>query len=96
MRYVWTPLFLVIFVTGALGTSPFAQKPLTWQEVRGRFEAANPSPRAGQIGMDESRAEETTAYLRPIPTLRCWRTRSIPFLAARRTDPLRSYCRPPR
>ena len=46
-----------------------AQKPLTWQEIRDKFEAANPTLRAGQIGIDESRAEEITAYLRPNPNL---------------------------
>jgi cobalt-zinc-cadmium efflux system outer membrane protein len=48
--------------------SVYAQKALTWQEVRDKFEAANPSLRAGQIGIDESRAAEITAYLRPNPT----------------------------
>jgi cobalt-zinc-cadmium efflux system outer membrane protein len=47
----------------------FAQKALTWQEVRDKFEAANPSLRAGQIGIDESRAQAITAYLRPNPGL---------------------------
>jgi len=46
-----------------------AQKTLTWQEIRSRFEAENPSLRAGQIGVDESRAAEITAYLRPNPNL---------------------------
>jgi outer membrane protein, heavy metal efflux system len=46
-----------------------AQKPLTWQEVRDKFEAANPTLRADQIGVDESRAQEITAYLRPNPDL---------------------------
>jgi len=50
-----------------LAESSFAQRALTWQEVREKFEAANPSLRAGQIGVDESRAEEITAYLRPNP-----------------------------
>jgi cobalt-zinc-cadmium efflux system outer membrane protein len=49
--------------------SASAQKPLNWQEVRDKFEAANPTLRAGQIGIDESRAEETTAHLRPNPNL---------------------------
>lgn len=48
--------------------SGYAQKALTWQEVRDKFQAANPSLRAGQIGIDESRAAEITAYLRPNPT----------------------------
>jgi cobalt-zinc-cadmium efflux system outer membrane protein len=42
---------------------------LSWQEVRAKFEAANPTLRAGQIGIDESRAQEITANLRPNPNL---------------------------
>jgi cobalt-zinc-cadmium efflux system outer membrane protein len=51
--------------------SAFGQNPksLTWQGVRDKFEMANPSLRAGQIGIDESRAQEITAYLRPNPGL---------------------------
>src|SRR3984885_4028524 len=58
-----------LFMVAALAGRGFAQKALTWQEVRDKFEAANPSLRAGQIGIDESRAEEITAYLRPNPGL---------------------------
>jgi cobalt-zinc-cadmium efflux system outer membrane protein len=52
-----------------LAPSGYSQNPLTWQEVRARFEQANPSLRAAQIGIDESRAQEITAYLRPNPDL---------------------------
>ena len=45
----------------------FAQTSLTWQQVKDRFEAANPNLRAAQLNIDESRAAETTAYLRPNP-----------------------------
>jgi cobalt-zinc-cadmium efflux system outer membrane protein len=45
----------------------FAEAPLTWQQVREKFEAANPTLRAGQIAIDESRAGEITAFLRPNP-----------------------------
>jgi cobalt-zinc-cadmium efflux system outer membrane protein len=58
-----------LFLVAALGESAFAQRALTWQEVRDRFERANPTLRAGQIGIDESRAQETTANLRPNPNL---------------------------
>lgn len=58
-----------LLLTVVVGGSASAQKPLTWQEVRDKFEAANPSLRAGQIGIDESRAEETTAHLRPNPNV---------------------------
>ena len=56
-----------------LGLAPIGscrgQEALSWQEVRQKFESANPTLRAGQISVDESRAEEVTAYLRPNPTL---------------------------
>jgi cobalt-zinc-cadmium efflux system outer membrane protein len=58
-----------ILLASCLARSSFAQKALTWQEIRDRFEAANPTIRAGQIGIDESRAQEITAYLRPNPSL---------------------------
>src|SRR5579864_103703 len=45
-----------------------AQKAYTWQEVRDKFEVANPTLHAGLIGIDESRAAEITAFLRPNPT----------------------------
>jgi cobalt-zinc-cadmium efflux system outer membrane protein len=41
---------------------------LTWRQVQDHFRASNPTLRAGAIGIDESRAEETTAHLRPNPT----------------------------
>lgn len=46
-----------------------AQQALTWQEVRTKFEAANPTLRAGQIGIEEFKAQEITAHLRPNPNL---------------------------
>src|ERR1700741_2085006 len=60
-------------------TSAFPQKALTWQEVRDKFEAANPILRAGQIGIDESRAQEITANLRPNPSLTILTDQIDPF-----------------
>lgn len=54
-------------LAGCLAVEGYAQKPLTWQEVRDKFAAANPTLRAGLIGIDESKAEEITAFLRPNP-----------------------------
>ncbi len=55
--------------------------PLTWQEVRQRFEKTNPSLQAAQISVDESRAQEITAFLRPNPdfTLSTDGTQVAPF-----------------
>jgi cobalt-zinc-cadmium efflux system outer membrane protein len=69
MRHAFIRLCLALGLTGTLAASAFAQKALTWQEVRAKFEAANPTLQAGQIGVDEFRAQEITAYLRPNPTL---------------------------
>jgi cobalt-zinc-cadmium efflux system outer membrane protein len=50
-------------------SSSYAQtpKPLTWDEVKTRFEANNPTLQAGVLGIEESKADEITAYLRPNP-----------------------------
>ncbi|HWY08188.1 MAG TPA: TolC family protein [Candidatus Acidoferrales bacterium] len=46
-----------------------AQKALTWDEVRARFEANNPTLLADKVSIDESKAQQITAYLRPNPQL---------------------------
>ena len=58
---------LVLLLIAFSASSGSAQRALTWQEIRDKFEAANPTLRAGQIGIDESRAQEITANLRPNP-----------------------------
>jgi cobalt-zinc-cadmium efflux system outer membrane protein len=72
-------LFLAAVTAALLAQSALAQRALTWQEVRDKFEAANPSLRAGQIGIDESRASETTAFLRPNPNLSLLADQIDPF-----------------
>lgn len=39
----------------------------TWQQLRDKFQATNPTLLAGQLNIDESRAQEITANLRPNP-----------------------------
>jgi len=53
---------LVCLVAG-----PATGQPLTWQDVRNRFISANPTLQAARIGVEESRAQEITANLRPNP-----------------------------
>src|SRR5713101_1590258 len=55
--------FLVI-----AGTAP-AQPALTWEQVRERFRANNPSLAASRLAIEEAKATEITAYLRPNPEL---------------------------
>jgi cobalt-zinc-cadmium efflux system outer membrane protein len=66
-------LLLLWFGTGmGRAQSPPGQPPqqlLTWQNVRDRFEAANPTLLADRLSVDESKAEQITAVLRPNPNL---------------------------
>jgi cobalt-zinc-cadmium efflux system outer membrane protein len=66
MRLVWRAGVGCVLVTSIAATAA-AQTVLTWLDVRARLQATNPTLLAGQIGIDESRATETTAYLRPNP-----------------------------
>src|SRR6266851_3691178 len=43
------------------------QHSYTWQQIRDKFEAANPTLLAGKLNIDELRAQEITAHLRPNP-----------------------------
>ena len=60
---------VALFLAAVLVESGRAQQALTWPELRDRFEALNPTLIAGRIGIDESRAAEITAYLRPNPNV---------------------------
>ena len=51
-----------------LGTSLcYSQQPLNWDQVKAKFEANNPALKADALNVDEMRAEEVTAFLRPNP-----------------------------
>ncbi len=51
----------------ALSTNLGAQTAFTWQQLVQKFETTNPTMKANQLNIDESRAAEITAYLRPNP-----------------------------
>jgi outer membrane protein, heavy metal efflux system len=61
--------WLGILIAGLLPATVFAQTTFTWQQVKDKFGAANPTLKAAQLNIDESRAAEITAYLRPNPDL---------------------------
>ena len=61
-RMIFAVLLLVLCSTGAS-----AQQALTWNQVKTKFEAANPALQADQSNVDELKAEEITAFLRPNP-----------------------------
>jgi cobalt-zinc-cadmium efflux system outer membrane protein len=41
----------------------------TWEQVKDRFELSNPTLMADKLNIEESKAQEITAFLRPNPTL---------------------------
>jgi cobalt-zinc-cadmium efflux system outer membrane protein len=46
----------------------FAQAPFTWDQIKTKFESANPTLKADAANVEEMKAEEITAFLRPNPT----------------------------
>jgi len=69
-----------------MGRSASAQA-LTWEQVQQKFEAANPTLRAGQLNIDESKAQEITAFLRPNPDISLGLDQINPFT----TNPYRPF-----
>ncbi|MGD0617397.1 MAG: TolC family protein [Bryobacteraceae bacterium] len=57
----------VPLIVACLTSAAMAQQAFTWEQIKGRFEAENPTLRAGKLNIDESKADEITAYLRPNP-----------------------------
>ena len=75
-------LWLSIVFAAALSASAqqaFAGQSLTWDEVRLRFEQNNPTLLADKLNIDEARAQEITAHLRPNPDLGLLSDQIAPF-----------------
>jgi cobalt-zinc-cadmium efflux system outer membrane protein len=75
-RSIWYPIIGFVWggclCPGAYGQAPPTAPPrttFTWQQVKDKFEADNPNLRAGQLNIQESKADEITAYLRPNPNM---------------------------
>ncbi len=66
LRLVARALLMALGVSG-LGETMFAQSAFTWEQIKEKFEAVNPTLKAAQLNIDESRTAEITAYLRPNP-----------------------------
>jgi cobalt-zinc-cadmium efflux system outer membrane protein len=72
-RRPWAPLCLTLILgfwpaeLSAQNTVVSVPNAVTWRQVRERFEATNPTLKAVQLSIDESRAAEITAFLRPNP-----------------------------
>jgi cobalt-zinc-cadmium efflux system outer membrane protein len=55
------------FVFAFLTTVASAQSALSWEQVKAKFEAVNPVLKADAANVEEMKAEEITAFLRPNP-----------------------------
>jgi cobalt-zinc-cadmium efflux system outer membrane protein len=53
--------------------------PMSWDQVRKRFEQNNPTLLAGQLNIEESKAQELTANMRPNPSLSLTADQFNPF-----------------
>lgn len=65
----WTSrLFCWLLISGFLAVGAQGQQhSYAWQEIRDKFEATNPTLLAARLNVDELRAQEITAHLRPNP-----------------------------
>lgn len=66
LRQHWRALVPLLLSASIAGRGS-AQQALTWEQVLERFRANNPNLMASRIAIDESRANELTAGLRPNP-----------------------------
>jgi len=69
MQQIIRCVCLAALLAAGFASGAKAQKALTWDEVRARFEANNPTLLADKVSIDESKAQQITAYLRPNPQL---------------------------
>jgi outer membrane protein, heavy metal efflux system len=67
MRKLWWSSLFILLLRPAVEAQ--SQPALTWEQVRSRFEASNPALLADQLNVEESRAQEITAFLRPNPNV---------------------------
>jgi cobalt-zinc-cadmium efflux system outer membrane protein len=54
-------------IPGLPAPPPAGSSALTWEQAKAKFEAVNPVLKSDQSNVDEMKAEEITAYLRPNP-----------------------------
>src|ERR1700690_132679 len=72
--------FALVLTLGAAGNSSAqSAQSWTWENVKDRFEQNNPTLLADKLSLDESKAQEITAYLRPNPNLNLLSDQITPF-----------------
>jgi cobalt-zinc-cadmium efflux system outer membrane protein len=62
--FAWTAFLLAVAAQAQTPPTPFS-----WQQIKDKFAAGNPTLKAAEASIAESKAAEVTAYLRPNPSL---------------------------
>jgi cobalt-zinc-cadmium efflux system outer membrane protein len=70
---------LCLWLLAVAAVAASAQQSLTWDQVRLRFEQQNPTLLADKLNIDESKAQQITAHLRPNPNLTLLSDQIAPF-----------------
>jgi len=78
-RHKWRVSISLLFAVGCAAQTAAPPRALTWQETVEKFRASNPTLLAGKANIEEARAEEITAYLRPNPTINLGLDQITPF-----------------
>src|SRR5438270_6563007 len=78
MRKIYSLMWVVTSLLARLAAAQ-TSVPLTWEQVRQRFQDNNPTLLAGKLNVDESKAQEITAYLRPNPSFSLLQDQINPF-----------------
>ena len=68
-RQNWRMYCGFLLAAECLAQTAVPPRAITWREAQDRFRANNPSLLAGKVTIDEARADEITAYVRPNPDL---------------------------
>jgi cobalt-zinc-cadmium efflux system outer membrane protein len=80
MRH-WRLYIGLLFACAGSGQQPANSHAFTWQETEQEFRTNNPTLLAGKVNIDEARADEITAYLRPNPDMSIGLDQLTPFNA---------------
>ncbi len=76
---------IAVIIAALLAPMLDAQSAFTWEQIKNKFETANPTLKAANDSIEESKAAEVTAYLRPNPDLSAGLDQINPF--ARQLSP---------
>ena len=79
LRHKWRICAGLLLTFGCTAQNSTSPHPLTWQETQDQFRSNNPTLLAGKVNIDEARAEEITAYLRPNPDMTVGWDQLTPF-----------------